>query len=175
MLKALESFGRIDVVSQPRVMMLNNSVASIQVGETRAYVESTNVETTSGGSMITSAALNEVHGGVTLQIVGTIAGDDVVLGVTPVVTSIDGIRTIALGGGSKLEAPDTSIKTMSTLVRVREGQTVAIGGLITRDQRKEEQGIPFLSRVPLVGKLFSYEVRRNRRTELVIFMTPHRG
>ena len=174
-LKALESFGRIDVVSQPRVMMLNNSVASIQVGETKSYVESTNMETTQGGGTITSAALNEVHGGVTLQIVGSIAGEDVFLGVTPVVSSIDDIRTITLGGGSKLEAPDTSMKTMSTLVRVKDGHTVAIGGLITRDKRSEQHGVPFLSRVPLLGKVFSYEVRRNRRTELVIFMTPHRG
>ncbi len=174
-LKALESFGQIEVVSQPRLMMLNNAVASIQVGETRSYVESSNVETTQNGGTITSAALNEVHGGVTLQIVGSIAGEDVFLGVTPVVTSIDDIRTITLGGGSRLEAPDTSIKTMTTQVRVKDGQTVAIGGLITRDKRKEQQGVPFLCRLPVLGRLFSYEVRRNRRTELVIFMTPHQG
>ena len=119
--------------------------------------------------------MNEVHGGVTLQIVGSIAGEDVFLGVTPVVTSIDDIRTITLGGGSRLEAPDTSIKTMTTQVRVKDGQTVAIGGLITRDKRKEQQGVPFLCRLPVLGRLFSYEVRRNRRTELVIFMTPHQG
>jgi len=174
-LKALESFGRIEVVSQPRVMMLNNSIASIQVGETRSYVESTNMETTQGGATITSASLNEVHGGVTLQIVGSIMGEDVFLNVTPVVSTIDDIRTITLGGGNKLEAPDTSMKTMSTLVRVKAGKTVAIGGLITRDRSKHQYGIPFLSRLPVVGKAFSYELRKNNRTELVIFMTPRRG
>jgi MSHA type pilus biogenesis protein MshL len=174
-LKALESFGRIEVVSQPRVMMLNNSVASIQVGETRSYVENTNIETTQGGSTIASASLNEVHGGVTLQIIGSIAGEDIFLNVTPVVSTIDDIRTIALGGGSKLEAPDTSMKTMSTVVRVKAGHTVAIGGLITRDRSKHQYGIPFLSRLPVLGKAFSYELRRNNRTELVIFMTPRRG
>jgi MSHA type pilus biogenesis protein MshL len=174
-LKALESFGRIEVVSQPRVMMLNNSIASIQVGETRSYVESTNMETTQGGSTITTASLNEVHGGVTLQIVGSIVGEDVFLNVTPVVSTIDDIRTITLGGGNKLEAPDTSMKTMSTLVRVKAGRTVAIGGLITRDRSKHQYGIPFLSRLPVLGKAFSYELRRNNRTELVIFMTPRRG
>jgi len=174
-LKALESFGRIEVVSQPRVMMLNNSVASIQVGETRSYVESTDMETTQGGSTITSASLNEVHGGVTLQIVGSIVGEDIFMNVTPVVSTIDDIRTITLGGGNKLEAPDTSMKTMSTLVRVKAGRTVAIGGLITRDRSKHRSGIPFLARLPVVGKAFSYEIRRNNRTELVIFMTPRRG
>ena len=174
-LKALETFGRVEVVSQPRVMMLNNSVASIQVGETRSYVESTNMETTQGGNTITSASLNEVHGGVTLQIVGSIAGDDVFLNVTPVISTIDDIRTITLGGGNKLEAPDTSMKTMSTLVRVPAGRTVAIGGLITRDRSRHQYGIPFLSRLPVLGKIFSYELRRNNRSELVIFMTPRKG
>ena len=173
--KALESFGRLEVVSQPRLMMLNNSVASIQVGETRSYVESTNMETTQGGATITSATLNEVHGGVTLQLTGSIVGEDVYLNVTPVVSTIDGIRTIMLGGGNKLEAPDTSMKTMSTLVRVKAGQTVAIGGLITRDRTNQQQGVPFLSKVPVLGKMFSYEVRGDKRTELVIFMTPRRG
>jgi MSHA type pilus biogenesis protein MshL len=174
-LKALEAFGRIEVVSQPRVMMLNNSVASIQVGETRSYVESTNTEATQNGGTITSATLNEVHGGVTMQIVGSIVGEDVFLNVTPVVSTIDDIRTITLGGGNKLEAPDTSMKTMSTMVKVKAGETVAIGGLITHDQSKHQYGIPFLSRLPILGKAFSYELRRNDRTELVIFMTPRKG
>ncbi len=173
--KALEEFGRIEVVSQPRIMMLNNSVASIQVGETRSYVESTDMETTQGGATITSAALNEVHGGVTLQIVGSIVGDDVFLNVTPVVSTIDDIRTITLGGGNKLEAPETSMKTMTTMVRVKVGKTVAIGGLITRERSKQHAGVPILSKIPVLGRLFSYETRRNRRTELVIFMTPRRG
>ncbi len=174
-MKALESFGRIEVVSQPRLMMLNNSVASIQVGETRSYVESTNMETTQSGATISSATLNEVHGGVTLQLTGSIVGEDVFLNVTPVVSTIDDIRTIMLGGGNRLEAPDTSMKTMSTLVRVKAGQTVAIGGLITRDRTQQQHGVPLLSKVPVLGKMFSYEVRSDKRTELVIFMTPRRG
>jgi MSHA type pilus biogenesis protein MshL len=174
-LKALESFGRIEVVSQPRLMMLNNSVASIQVGETRSYVESTNIETTQGGATITSASLSEVHGGVTLQIMGSLVEEDVFLNVTPVVSTIDDIRTISLSGGSKLEAPDTSMKTMSTFVRVQAGRTVAIGGLITHGRSKHQYGIPFLSRLPVLGRMFSYELRRDHRTELVIFMTPRRG
>ncbi|MFH0754374.1 MAG: hypothetical protein V2A70_07400 [Candidatus Omnitrophota bacterium] len=174
-LKALESFGRVDMVSQPRLMMLNNSVASIQVGETKSYVESSDTQTTSSGGTLTSATLNEVHGGVTLQIIGSLVGEDIFLNVTPVVSTIDSIRTITLGGGSKLEAPETSIKTMSTQVRVKAGQTVAIGGLITQEGVTQRQGVPFLSRIPVLGKAFSYEVRRRARSELVIFMTPTKG
>jgi type II secretory pathway component GspD/PulD (secretin) len=64
---------------------------------------------------------------------------------------------------------------MSTLVKVKAGHTVAIGGLITRQRGRERHGIPLLSRLPVLGKAFSFEVRRDNRTELVIFMTPRRG
>ncbi|MBF0620039.1 MAG: hypothetical protein HQL19_07720, partial [Candidatus Omnitrophica bacterium] len=174
-LKALDSFGKVEVVSQPRVMMLNNSVANIQVGETRAYVDSTNIETTQGGGTITSATLSEVHGGVTLQILGNIVDDEIFLNVTPVVSTIDAIRTITLGSSGKLEAPDTSMKSMSAMVRVKDGTTVAIGGLITKDRSVTRSGIPVLSRLPVLGKLFSYDVRHDGRTELVVLLTPRRS
>ena len=61
------------------------------------------------GGTIVSGSLGEVHGGVTLQIMGNMVGEEIYLQVTPVVSSIDNIRSIALGGGSRLEAPETSI------------------------------------------------------------------
>ncbi|MBF0485821.1 MAG: secretin N-terminal domain-containing protein [Candidatus Omnitrophica bacterium] len=174
-IKALEEMGRVEVVSQPRVVMLNNAVANIQVGETRSYVDSASTETTTSGGTITTATLSEVHGGVTLQIVGNISGDDIFLSVTPVVSAIDDIRSISLGQGNKLEAPETSMKSMSTLVKVKNGETVAIGGLITRNRTKNVSGVPILSHIPIIGKAFSYETRKDNRTELVVFITPRKG
>lgn len=175
LLRALDDFGRVEVVSQPRVVMLNNTVANIQVGQTRSYIESTTVETTTSGSTVSGATLNEVHGGVTLQIVGNISGEDVFLNVTPVVSTVDDIRTITLGNGAKLEAPETSMKSINTFVRLKQGETVVLGGLITRNHAKYTSRVPFLSRLPVIGKLFSYEGVDRRRTELVVLMTPRKG
>ena len=173
-LSALATYGKVEVVSQPRVVLLNNIVANIQVGETKSYVDSTSVETTTTGTTVTGT-LSEVHGGVTLQLLANVVGDEIFLNVTPVVSTIDSIRTITLGNSGKLEAPDTSLRSINTVVKVKDGDTVAIGGLITRDKQKTSSGIPFLSRIPGLGKLFSYDVMANDRTELVVFITPKRG
>lgn len=175
LIHALDTYGRVEVVSQPRVAMLNNTVANIQVGQTRSYVESSNIETTQGGGTIVSGSLGEVHGGVTLQIVGNMVGDEIFLNVTPVVSSVDDIRTISLGGGSKLEAPETSTKSMNAMVRLKERETAVIGGLITRSANKQHYGVPVLGRVPVLGKLFSYDSIKRSRVELVVLITPRRG
>jgi len=175
LLRALDDFGRVEVVSQPRVVMLNNTVANIQVGQTRSYIESSTVETTASGTTVNGATLNEVHGGVTLQIMGNITGEDIFLNVTPVVSTVDDIRTITLGNGAKLEAPETSMKSINAFVRLKQGETVVLGGLITRNNAKRTSSVPVLSRLPFVGKLFSYESVDRRRTELVVLITPRKG
>lgn len=171
---ALANYGKVEIVSQPRVVLLNNIVANIQVGQTKSYVDSTSVETTTTGTTVTGT-LSEVHGGVTLQLLANVVGDEIYLNVTPVVSTIDNIRTVTLGTSGKLEAPETSLRSINTVVKVKEGETVAIGGLITKDKEKTTSGIPFLSRIPGLGKLFSYDVMANDRTELVVFITPKRG
>ena len=175
LLRALDSYGKVEVVSQPRIAMLNNTVANIQVGATRSYVESSNIETTQSGGTIVSGSLGEVHGGVTLQIVGNMVGDEIFLNVTPVVSSVDDIRSIALGGGSRLEAPETSMKSMNTMVRLKANETAVIGGLITKSRSKDHFGIPVLGRLPFLGRLFSYESEKHSRVELVVLITPKRG
>jgi len=175
LLQALDSFGRVEVVSQPRVAMLNNTAANIQVGETRSYVESSNIQTTQSGGTIVSGSLGEVHGGVTLQIMGNMVGDEIFLNVTPVVSSVDNIRSIALGSGSRLEAPETSMKSMNTMVRLKEHETAVIGGLITNSASKKHHGIPYFGRLPFLGRLFSYESVKRSRVELVVLITPRRG
>jgi len=175
-LNALDTFGKTEVLSQPRVMLLNNTVANIQVGESESYVDSYTTDTTTTGNSV-SATINAVQGGVNLQIIGNIVGDDVYLNVTPVVSTIDQIRSISLGSGGVLEAPNTSSKSISSMVKVREGNTAVIGGLITRNNLVTTNGIPLLDKLPFgIGKtMFTYQVKNNDRTELVILITPRKG
>ena len=176
LLHALDTFGKTEVLSQPRVMLLNNTVANIQVGQSKSYVNSyTTTQSTTGTSV--AATLNQVQGGVNLQIIGNIVGDDVYLNVTPVVSTIDAIRTINLGSSGVLEAPDTSSKSISSMVKVKEGETAVIGGLITRNNIITNNGVPLLDKLPFgIGKnLFTYQTKNNDRTELIIVMTPRRG
>ena len=67
------------------------------------------------------------------------------------------------------------IPKSGTTVRLKEGETAVIGGLITRDSARERSGIPVLGRLPFLGRLFSYESSKRSRVELVIMITPRRG
>lgn len=172
-INALSKQGEVEVVSQPRVKILNNQVSVIQVGSTQSYVDRSTIETTQTGS-VTSVSTSQVQEGVTMRLLANIAGDDIFLSVTPVVTSIDNIRTI-VSGNSLIEAPQTTTKSLNTMVKLKEGQTVAIGGLITSAKEHSKQSVPLLSKVPFLGRLFEYEVRRDNKTELIIFITPRKG
>ena len=79
-----------------------------------------------------------------------------------IVTSPDGRQT----------APVTEVKQASTIVRLRDGETAIIGGLISEESGETERRIPVLSRVPVVGAAFRSKATLRARKELVIFLTP---
>ncbi len=170
---ALSKQGKVEVVSQPRVRILNNQIAVIQVGSTQSYIDSSTIETTQTGT-VTSVSTSQVQEGVTMRLLANIVGDDIYLSVTPVVTSIDNIRSIA-SGNTIIEAPQTTTKSINTLVKLTQGETVAIGGLITATKEHSKQNVPVISKVPLLGKLFQYSVNKDNKTELIIFITPRKG
>ena len=169
-LDALSKQGDVEVVSQPKVVILNNQVAVIQVGSTQSYVDSSKVETTTTGT-VTSLSTSQVQEGVTMRLLGNIVGERIYLSVTPVVTTIDNIRSIS-SGNTTIEAPQTTTKSINTLVKLTAGETVAIGGLITSYKQKTKQGVPGISKIPVLGRLFEYNQNKNTKSELVIFITP---
>ena len=175
-LQALDVFGKTEILSEPRITLLNNTAANIQAGQSKSYVDSYTVTQTTSGTT-TAATTNSVQGGVNLQIIANIVGDDVYLNVTPVVSTIDDIRSINLGSNGVLEAPDTSSKSISSMVKVKVGMTVIIGGLITKNNAVTTNGVPLLDKLPFgIGKsLFTYQTKNDDKTELVIFITPKRG
>ncbi len=170
---ALSKQGNVEIVSQPRVKILNNQVAVIQVGSTQSFVNHSTLQVTQTGT-ITSVSTSQVQEGVTMRLLGNIVGDQIYLSVAPVITTIDKIRSIT-SGNTTIEAPQTTTKSINTLVKVKEGETVAIGGLITSNHQKNEQNVPIISKIPFIGKLFQFSEDINSKKELVIFITPKRG
>ncbi len=169
-IKALEEYGNVEVVSQPKIALLNNTAAIIQVGTTKSFVDNTSIETTQSG-IVTSMSTSQVQEGVTMRIMGNIVDDKIFLNVVPVVTTIDSIRSIT-SGGTTLEAPTTTTKSINTMVKIKEGETVAIGGLITSTTQDSVSGVPVLSRLPFLKNIFSTTTKKKNRSELIIFITP---
>jgi len=172
LIKALQSQGRVEVVSQPKIMLLNNQAAMVQVGTVTSYVANTTTTTTSVGLAATSATTDQVQEGVSLRLMASILDGQILVQLTPVVTTLEQIRSIDMGQGTTIEAPKISTKSMHTLVKIKDGETIAVGGLITTNDNKSEKGIPFLRDLPLIGKFFEYKSKTHTRTELVIFITP---
>jgi len=172
LIKALETQGKVKVLSQPKIMLLNNQSAMVQVGTVTSFVANTTTTTSQAGLASTSAATDQVQEGVSLRLMASILDDQILVQLTPVVTTLEQIRSIKMGSGTTIEAPRTSTKSMHSLVKIKDGSTIAVGGLITSNDKKSEKGIPFLKDLPLVGKLFTYKTSSRSRTELVIFITP---
>lgn len=172
-IEALAKQGDVQIVSQPRLRMLNNQLAVIQVGSTQSFINNSTVQVTQTGT-VTSLSTSQVQEGVTMRLLANMVGDDIYMSVAPVITTIDKIRSIT-SGNTTIEAPQTTTKSINTLVKLKEGESVAIGGLMTSDHQRHQENVPVLSRMPVLGKLFQYKEDVENKRELIIFITPRRG
>lgn len=187
-INALEEQGTVQVISTPRLRTLNNQTALIKVGEevpffnsSTSFLPGLNGQTALQQSLVTSITVGTI-----LSITPQISSDDwVSLDISPVLTSLkaiiiqpspggtNGASSSAQSGSGGTTAPDLDTKQASTIVRVRDGTTVVIGGLIQTQKAKNETKVPFLGDIPLLGKLFTGTFNFEQKKELVIFVTPH--
>jgi MSHA type pilus biogenesis protein MshL len=189
---ALEQQGSVEVISTPRIRTMNNQTALMKVGEEVPFFN-TSTTIIPGTTVGTSSALqqtivNSITVGTILSITPQISSDDwISLDISPVLTSLKAIVSATAGaagtnasGGTAgaaittgTTAPDLDTKQASTLVRVKDGNTVVIGGLIQTQKAKNENKVPVLGDIPFLGKLFTGTFWYKQKTELVIFVTPH--
>jgi len=165
-LNALESATDVQVLSSPSLMVLDNKTAKINVGDEIP------IPTRQSTSNIDPNAptVNEIqyrNTGVILTVMPRInAGGLVTLEVTQEVS--DAITTSTSG----LDAPTIQKRTIDSTVAVQSGESVVLGGLIRDKQENSKSGIPGLSRIPVIGNLFSDHSDSSRRTELLVILTP---
>ncbi len=169
-LDALKQQGRLEVVSQPRIRTLNNQAALIKVGTDKPFFRKTSVTTTSTASQTTSdVEVQSITIGTILSLTPQISDDGwVTMDISPVITRL----VDSVSGPDGATAPEVDIKQTSSLVRIRENTTVIIGGLIQNERHKTERRVPILGDIPYLGYPFRGIFKNERRTELVIFITP---
>src|SRR6056297_1853775 len=155
-LTALESEGKAETLANPRLMTLNGETGKMLIGE-RIPVKGVNADG--------EVTISYIEAGITLEFKPWITKEDYIeLEVSPEVSSL----------GEELYEGYPSIRTreVSTKLRLRDGQTFAIGGLIQEDMKSSVNKVPILSEIPILGQLFKYENDSDEKTELVIFITP---
>jgi general secretion pathway protein D len=164
---ALSSRDGVNILSTPQLLTVNNEEAEIIVGENVPYVTSSRLDT--AGNPTYSFEYRDV--GVKLKIKPQINKDGFVnLNLYQEVSKVTD-ATVRQGLFS-VPAPTTLKRSTKTTVVVKDSHTVVISGLIKDDSTETQQGIPFLSSLPILGHLFGYKRKVYDKTNLLVFLTP---
>jgi type II secretion system protein D len=165
LIRALKQQGRADILSRPQIMTLDNQAAQVAVGQSVPYL---------AGSVLaaTGAAQQNVNYrdvGVILNVIPKISPDGkVTMRVTPQISSLGPTQNL----GNGVVSPIFNQQVLDTTVIARDGETVAIGGLITRSDFKSENKVPWLGDLPVVGTAFRYRQQIKKKVELLVVLTP---
>jgi general secretion pathway protein D len=166
-LDLLSSVTQTKVISTPRLLVLSNETARLQVGDVVPII------TQSAASTITSNPL--VLNNVTYKETG------VVLEVTPRINSggyvtmdlNQSVSTVVPTSTSTIDSPTFQQRRLNSTVSVKSGETILLGGLIQQTDSRQQQGIPILHDLPGIGALFGSHTNGAGRTELIMLMSPH--
>lgn len=172
----LKTYGETNVLSRPRITVADREEARILVGSKEAYVTS-EVTTTEGGTYHTTDHVEFVDVGVSLTVTPVINKEGfVTMRIRPEVSSTDETKTVELtnpDGSTRTIVPHVTTSEAETTVVIKDGTTLIIGGLMKDTIVDHREKVPFLSDIPLLGKLFSTTGKSKEKTELVIFLTPY--
>lgn len=162
-------------LARPRILTLNNETAEIKIMTREAIGRQSRVITVEGTAQSTEGIADREDTGVSLRVTPQINTEtgDVTMFIFPSVkdTTTSTIATIA--GGSEYFKDPEERSTKST-VRIKDGDTVIIGGLIRNDTSQTLTKLPILGDLPVVGALFRHKSRdKDRQRELLVFITPH--
>jgi general secretion pathway protein D len=163
-----ESESRAKVLSAPSVIATDSIPASINVGTevpTLSAQAVTGVQ--QGGNSLFANSISNVSTGVTLNILARVTPSGVVTMVIDQEVS-DPTQTTTSG----IQSPSFDKKSIQTQITVQDGDTIAIGGIISETNSLSSSGIPGLNRIPVIGALFGSRSYSKARSELIIFMTP---
>jgi len=163
-LNFLESDSRLNVISSPSLMVLNNQTAIIQVGDQVPITTQQQQATVADSTIVNSIEFRDT--GVLLTVTPRVnAGGLVIMEIAQEVSDV------APGTADSL-TPTIQQRKIESTVAVQSGQTVVLGGLIRENKSQTRSGIPGLYKVPILGPLFGQSLDERRRTELVVLITP---
>jgi len=166
-LNFLSQYGQINSISNPKITTLNNQKAIITVGQTINYSYKT-VTTDANGNAIQSDNIDSKFVGILLDITPEISDNNIILmGINPSISSLSNTQT------TTNLPPDTYEKKLNTIIRVKDGDTIILGGLITNETTFTQNGVPVLKEIPIIKYLFSSKSKISNKEELIFVITPH--
>jgi len=168
-LKALETNGIVQIRSRPQISTLNGYPADISVGETQYYKLTTKTPLRDPNQIYVSEyeRFETIEANISLEILPWVSSSgEITVEIHPKF-QIPGERV-------SIDIPPTiQTRELNSTVRLRDGETIILGGLIQTTTSKSTSGIPFLSSLPLIGNLFKNQSNIRSKNELIIYVTPH--
>jgi len=161
----LGSKTEVQVLSAPKIVVLNNRTATLQIGDQVPVVSQTSQANTSPDApRVVTVEYRDT--GVILNVTPRVSGEaSVILTVSQEVSAVAKTTT------SGIDSPTIQRRRMESTLVLRDGATIALGGLISSSSSRGDSGLPLVKDIPLLGSLFKSETRDGRRTELIVLLT----
>ncbi|HVN71952.1 MAG TPA: pilus (MSHA type) biogenesis protein MshL [Desulfomonilia bacterium] len=176
-MNALEQYGDIKVLSNPRVRVTNGQPAMISVGTNTSFIQEIELTTTStqGGTTITqpNVTIGSIFDGIMMGVVANIDldNDSVNLTITPIKSRLEKLDERSISGNT-YTLPTVGLEEASTQIRIKNGNIIALGGLISKNITQQNKSIPILGDIPFIGYIFSQQTKSVETDELVILLEP---
>jgi len=172
LLDAMSSQGELNILSSPKVSTLNNQKAIMRVGTTDVFWEVKTTYDPETRKETTASSSRTVDVGIVLDVTPQISPEgEVTMHIHPSITDKIGESTFE-SQTTRSSVPILSVRETDTVVRVGDGQTIVIAGLMQEKKTEDTTKIPLLGDIPVLGILFRRTKYEKKKTELVILLTP---
>ncbi len=172
-LSAILSNSDTRILARPRILTMNNETATIELTAETAVASVTTVASAEGAATEAANSAERIDTGITLEVTPQVNKDGyITMHIEPTVI-VPVLSKFFAGSGNEAKFVDPQTRSAKTTVRVRNGNTIVIGGLISREDTYGFEKVPFLGDMPLLGAAFRYRSTDEVDKELLIFITPH--
>lgn len=168
-IQALSQEGVVNVRSRPQISTLNGHEASIEIGTTQYFILRSTTPLQSPNQIVTqeSERFETIEANVSLQITPWVSSSG------EVTTEIHPEFNTPVGNFNSEVPPTINSRILDSTVRLKDGETIILGGLIQDSETVNYNKIPILGDIPLLGQLFRNRSHDTSKSELIIFITPH--
>ena len=180
-IRLLQEFGDTKVLSSPKLMVLNNQTAVLKVVDNLVYftIEAQVTQNQTNSNTVFTTTPQTVPVGVVMSVTPQVSdSSSVMLNVRPTVsrfiTDVQDPNPNLLVNGTQISSriPVIQVREMESLLRVASGDTTVLGGLMQDDIKNNDDKVPGISNIPVVGKAFTAKAALNKKSELIIFLRP---
>jgi general secretion pathway protein D len=167
MIRALQVNGKTEILSRPSILARNNQEATIMVGQSVPFI--TNSRITDTGQTVNTVQYQDI--GIILRVTPFITKEGLVeMILSPEISALSD-QTVPIS--NTVSSPVIDKRSADTVVVTPSGKTIVIGGLIASQKVEQVRKVPLLGDIPLLGWAFKRTVKKDTKTELLIFMTPN--